>query len=149
MDVILTEDVPHLGNMGDLVTVKAGYGRNYLIPRGLAVVANKASIARVEDIKKAAKARAAKQLEEAREVATKLETVAIKLERAVGDENKMYGSVTSKDIEEGYAALGYEFDKKDVELPEPIKTLGLHDVPLRLHREVKVMLKVEVIKKSS
>ncbi|MEZ4374906.1 MAG: 50S ribosomal protein L9 [Polyangiaceae bacterium] len=112
-------------------------------------MANKASIARVEDIKKAAKARAAKQLEEAREFATKLENVAIKLERAVGDENKMYGSVTGKDIEEAYAALGYQFDKKDVELSEPIKTLGLHDVPLRLHREVKVTLKVEVIKKSS
>ncbi|MGE0322106.1 MAG: 50S ribosomal protein L9 [Polyangiaceae bacterium] len=149
IQVVLHQDVENLGNSGDVVKVRPGYARNYLIPRGLAVVANKASIARVEDIKKAAKARAAKQLEEAREFATKLENVAIKLERAVGDENKMYGSVTGKDIEEAYAALGYEFDKKDVELSEPIKTLGLHDVPLRLHREVRVTLKVEVIKKSS
>lgn len=149
IQVVLQLDVDNLGHSGDVVKVRTGFARNFLIPRGMAVVASKANIARVDDIKKAAKVRAAKELEEAREVAGKLENVAVKLERAVGEENKMYGSVTSKDIEEAFAAVGFQFDRKDIELVEPIKTLGLHDVPLKLHREVRVTLKVEVIKKSS
>ncbi len=149
IQVVLQRDVDNLGDSGDVVKVRTGFARNFLIPRGMAVVATKANIARVADIKKAAKVRAAKELEEAREVAGKLENVAVKLERAVGDENKMYGSVTSKDIEEAFAAAGFQFDRKDIELADPIKTLGLHDVPLKLHRDVRVTLKVEVIKKSS
>ena len=106
IQVVLQRDVDNLGDSGDVVKVRTGFARNFLIPRGMAVVATKANIARVADIKKAAKVRAAKELEEAREVAGKLENVAVKLERAVGDENKMYGSVTSKDIEEAFAAAG-------------------------------------------
>ncbi len=149
LQVVLQLDVDNLGSSGDVVKVRPGYARNYLIPRGFAVMASKANIARIDEIKQAAKARAAKELEEAREFGAKLEHVAIKIERAVGGENKMYGSVTAKDIEEAYAELGHVFERKHLELADPIRTLGLHDVPLRVHREVRVVLKVEVIKKAS
>lgn len=147
VQVVLQQDVDNLGHSGDIVKVRAGYARNFLIPRGFAVIANRASIARIDEIRKLALVRAAKELEAAKEFATKLESVAIKLERAVGEENKMFGSVTAKDIEEAYAALGHTFDRRGIQLAEPIKTLGLHDVALKLHRDIQVKLKVEVIKK--
>lgn len=145
--VVLEQDVDNLGGSGDVVRVRPGYARNFLIPRGLAVPATHANLARVDELKRAAEARAQKTLEEAKELAKKLEAVSIKLERAVGDENKMYGSVTAKDIEEAYAAQhSLSFDKRKLTLAEPIKTLGLAEVPLKLHPEVMAKLRVEVVK---
>jgi large subunit ribosomal protein L9 len=146
--VVLHDDVPHLGSSGDVVRVRPGYARNYLFPRGLAVPATSQNLSRVDDLKRHATQRAERELEEARRVARKLEATAVKLERAVGDENRMYGSVTSRDIEEAFAQAGVEVDRRKVDLPEPIKQLGLHEVPVRLHSDVTAQLRVEVVKKA-
>ena len=145
--VVLQDDVEHLGGSGDVVKVRPGYARNFLIPRGLAAPATAASLARVGELKRLASQKAERALQEAKELAAKLEAASVKLERAVGEENKMYGSVTSKDIEEAYASQHkLSFDRRKLTLAEPIKTLGLSEVPLKLHPEVVVQLRVEVVK---
>jgi large subunit ribosomal protein L9 len=144
--VILQKNVENLGQGGEIVRVRPGYARNFLIPRGLAAPATAQNLARAEDLKKQAAALAAAELAEAQALKAKLEATSIKLERAVGADNKMYGSVTSKDIEEAYSALGLTVDRKKIELAEPIKSLGLSDVEVRLHKEVVATLRVEVIK---
>jgi len=146
--VVLHDDVPHLGSSGDVVRVRPGHARNYLFPLGLAVPATAQNLGRVGDLKRQAAQRAERVLEEARQLAQKLEATAVKLERAVGDENKMYGSVTSRDIEEAFAQAGVEVDRRKVDLAEPIKQLGLHEVPVRLHPDVTARLRVEVVKKA-
>jgi large subunit ribosomal protein L9 len=146
--VILQKDVENLGHGGDVVRVRPGFARNFLIPRGLAAPATASNLARVEELKaKAAKA-LAEELALAKDLKAKLEATSIKLERAVGADAKMYGSVTSKDIEEAYKALGLVLDRKRIELPEPIKSLGLSDVKVRVHRDVTATLRVEVVKPS-
>jgi large subunit ribosomal protein L9 len=146
--VVLEQEVPNLGSGGDVVRVRPGFARNYLIPRGLAGPATPHNLARIEELKRKAQERAESELGRAKELAGRLESVSIKLERAVGDEHRMYGSVTSKDIEQAYLEMGLELDRKKIVLNEPIKTLGLHEVPVRLHAEVKAVLRVEVIKKA-
>jgi large subunit ribosomal protein L9 len=146
--VVLHDDVEHLGKSGDVVRVRPGHARNFLYPRGLAVPATEQNLSRVDDLKRAAAKRAERALDEARQMALKLEATAVKLERSVGDENKMYGSVTARDIEEAFEALGVELDRRKIELKEPIKQLGLHEVPVRLHANVTATLRVEVIKKA-
>ncbi len=146
--VVLQDTVEELGDSGDVVKVRPGYARNYLFPRGIAVPATEANLARIGDLKKQAAVRAQKELDAAKELAKKLESTAVKLERAVGDENKMYGSVTAKDIEEAFAAIGLEIDRRKLDLSEPIKRLGLSEVPVRLHGDVTAQLRVEVVKKS-
>lgn len=146
--VVLQEDVDNLGTSGDVVRVRPGYARNFLIPRGLAAPATASNLARIGELKRIAAERAHAALEDSRKLAAKLEGIAVKIERAVGEENKMYGSVTAKDIEAAYADQGVEIDRRKLELPEPIKQLGLAEVPIRLHSDVKAMLRVEVIKKS-
>lgn len=147
--VVLQDEVDQLGVSGDVVKVKPGYARNYLFPRGIAVPATEANLARVDDLKKKAAQKADQRLIDAREFAKRLEVDAVKLERAMGGEGKMYGSVTAKDIEEAFAGLGLEIDRRKLELPEPIKSLGLSEVTLRVHTEVTATLRVEVVKKSS
>lgn len=147
--VVLQEDVQHLGAGGDVVQVRPGYARNFLIPRGLATPATAGNLARVEELRKQAAARVAQALEAAKQLKAKLESTSIKLERSVGEEAKMYGSVTAKDIEEAYKAEGLEIDRKKIALSDPIKELGLSDVKVRLHPEVEANLAVEVIKASS
>lgn len=144
--VVLQGDVQSLGKSGDLVRVRPGYARNFLIPRGLALPATESNVARVEELRKLALAKAAKELTAAREVATKLESVAVKIARPVGEENKMYGSVTSRDIEDAFRAAGIEVDRKKIDLAEPIKQLGLTEVPVKLYRDVVAKLRVEVVK---
>jgi large subunit ribosomal protein L9 len=146
ISVVLQKDVDNLGAGGDVVRVRPGYARNYLIPRGLALPATKVNLSRVEALKQAALARVAEVLEGARVLKGRLEKVSVKIERAVGEDNKMYGSVTTKDIEEAYLAVGIEIDRKKISLGEPIKTLGLSEVKIRLHREVEASLRVEVVK---
>lgn len=148
IQVVLRQDVDNLGSGGQIVLVRPGYARNYLIPRGLAMPATKGNLARVEDLRKQNAARAAEALEAAKQLKAKLESTSIKLERSVGEEAKMYGSVTAKDIEEAYAALGLSIDRKKIQLKDPIKTLGLSDVKVQLHHDVVANLAVEVVKAS-
>lgn len=144
--VVLQGDVQNLGKSGDLVRVRPGYARNFLIPRGLAAPATAGNVARVEELKRQALARTAKELAQAQELAKKLESVSVKISRPVGEENKMYGSVTSKDIEEAFKALGFELDRKKIQLGDPIKALGPAEVPVKLHRDIVANLRVEVVK---
>jgi large subunit ribosomal protein L9 len=144
--VVLQADVENLGAGGEVVRVRPGYARNFLIPRGLALPATVGNLARVEEFKKAAAAQAALVLKAAEDLKAKLEATSIKLERAVGADNKMYGSVTTKDIEEAYAALGLSIDRRKVDLADPIKVLGLSDVKVKLHHDVVAPLRVEVVK---
>ncbi len=144
--VVLQQDVQNLGKSGDLVRVRPGYARNFLIPRGLAAPATAGNLARIEELRQKARARAAKDLAQAQETAKKLEALSVKIARAVGEENKMYGSVTSKDIEEAFASIGVELDRKKIALDDPIKTLGLSEVPIKLHHDVVAKLRVEVVK---
>ena len=146
--VVLQTNVQNLGKSGDLVRVRPGYARNFLIPRGLASAATAGNVARVEALRQQALARATKELTAAQELAKKLESLSVKIARAVGEESKMYGSVTSKDIEEAFRAIGVELDRKRIELPEPVKVLGLAEVPIKLHHDVVAKLRVEVVKAS-
>ena len=145
MKVILREDVENLGKGGELVEVKNGYGRNFLIPRGLAVVANPRNIREVEHQKSVAAAKAAKLRASAQAVAKRLADTPIALKRKVGEQDKLYGSVTAMDIAEALAARGLQIDRRHIDLAEPIKTVGDHEVGVKLHAEVvgKVKVKVE------
>lgn len=144
--VILQKDVENLGQGGEVVRVRPGFARNFLIPRGLAAPATTANMARVEELKAKALKLEAEDLAAAKLLKEKLEASSVKLERAVGSDAKMYGSVTSKDIEEAYKALGLAIDRKKIELVDPIKTLGLSDVQVKVHKNVTATLRVEVVK---
>jgi len=145
--VLLHKDVPNLGSGGDVVRVRPGHARNYLIPRGLAGPATQANLSRIAELKRLAGQRQQHELLEAQDLSTKLEAAHVKLERAVGEENRMYGSVTAKDIEHALGELGLVIDRKKIDLGEPIKTLGVHEVPIRLHAEVKAVVRITVAKK--
>lgn len=147
--VVLQDEVANLGQSGDVVRVRPGFARNFLIPRGLAAPATAGNLARVEELKSKAREQAAKQKSDAEELKKKLESVSIKIARQVGEENKMYGSVTSRDIEEAFEKThGLRFDRKKLQLAEGIRTLGLSEVPLQLYSGVTAKLRVEVIKES-
>jgi len=146
--VVLQEEVDNLGESGDVVRVRPGYARNYLMPRQLAVPATKGNLARVDELKRMAQIRAKNAQAAANQLKEKLEATSVKLSRAVGEENKMYGSVTAKDIAEAYEAEGLPFDRRRLQLSEPIKALGLHEVPVKLHSDVLATLRVEVVKQS-
>ena len=145
MKLILREDVVNLGKGGDLVEVKPGYGRNFLLPRGLAVAANPKNVRELEHQKKVAEAKAAKLRASAEAVAKRLAETPVTLKRKVGEQDKLYGSVTALDIVEALGARGMQLDRRIIDLPEPIKTVGDHEVPVKLHRDVvgKVKVKVE------
>lgn len=149
IQVVLQEDVENLGTGGSVVRVRPGFARNYLIPRGLALPATAGNLARQAELAKISARKAEAELAKANELKAKLEAVAVKIERAVGADGKMYGSVTAKDVEEAYAAQGMQFDRKKLQLAEPIKALGLSDVELKLHAQVSATLRVEVVKASS
>ena len=146
--VILKQDVESLGSGGQAVRVRPGFARNFLIPRGLAVPANKGNLARIDELKRIAARHSQQKLDDANNLKQRLEAVSVKITRAAGDEGKMYGSVTAKDIEEAYAAQGLEFDRKKLELSEPIRQLGLSEVKVKLHNDVSATLRVEVVKAS-
>lgn len=149
IQVVLQHDVEHLGTSGDVVKVRPGYARNYLIPRGLAAPATQGNLARVEELRAQAAERAAEAKVQADSLRKQLEKVSIKVSRQVGAENKMYGSVTSRDIEEAFSeAYGLRFDRRKLQLAEPIRVLGLSEVPLQLHPEVTATLRVEVVKQA-
>jgi large subunit ribosomal protein L9 len=145
MKLILREDVYNLGKGGDLVEVKPGYGRNFLIPGGLAVLANPKNIREVEHQKAVSAAKAAKLKASAEAIAKRLSDTPVTLRRKVGEQDKLYGSVTAMDVAEALAARGLDIDRRTIDLPEPIKTLGDFEVGVKLHSDVvgKVKVKVE------
>lgn len=144
IQVILKEDVPNLGRSGELVSVKPGFGRNYLIPQGLAMAATRKNVAEMEHHKKAIEAQAAKTRKDAESVAARLAGVSITLERQTGEGDKLFGSVTTRDIEEALAAKGQKVDRKKIVLAEPIKALGEFDVTIKVARDVNATIKVVV-----
>jgi large subunit ribosomal protein L9 len=146
--VVLQDNVDKLGASGDVVRVRPGYARNFLIPRGLAVPATSGNLTRVEELKRLAGVRADKARAEAQELAKQLEAASVKITRAVGEEKKMYGSVTARDIEEAYSAQGIKLDRRKIQLAQPIRELGIASVPIKLHPSVTATLRVEVTKKT-
>lgn len=146
MQVILRDQMENLGDAGDVVNVKAGYARNYLIPQGLAYEATDSNVRRIEREKAQVVKRAAGELASARERAGAFEGLSVTFTARAGDEGKLFGSITTADIAEKLSEQGVEIDRKQIQLEEPIKALGVFSVPIRLHSEVRPELKVWVIK---
>lgn len=147
MKVILKDDVEALGQAGDVVDVKPGFGRNYLIPRHLAVPATPAYMRGVEMIKKQKELRDQKKLKAAQGEKTALEAISITASVQVGEEDRVFGSVTAQNIAELLAAAGHPVDRRKIHLEEPIKELGLFTVPIKLGHEVTAEVKLWVVKK--
>jgi large subunit ribosomal protein L9 len=145
MEVILKEDVANLGHRGDVVKVADGYGRNFLLPRKLALQATLANKAVVDQMKAAAARRSATEKVQAEELLTKLEPVVLTFTRKSGDHGQLFGSVTSADIAADLETRGFDVDRRKIQLPEPLKALGNFDVAIKLHREVTAHLKVKVL----
>jgi large subunit ribosomal protein L9 len=147
LQVILQSDVPNLGESGELVKVRPGFARNFLLPRKLAVPATTAQINRLNHEKAVAIARAEKNKKEAQGVATQINALKITLARPVGEDDKLFGAVTAKEIENEVKKTGVPFDRKKMHLAEPLKTIGVFEIPVRLMTDVTATLKVEVVKK--
>ena len=146
IEVILKEDVEHLGHRGDIVRVAPGFARNYLLPRQLAMPVTAGNRRQIEHIKKIAVIRAAEERAVAQQLAARLAAVVCVIARRVGETETLYGSVTSTDIAEVLAAQGIEIDRRRIQMPDPIKTLGDHQVPVRLHRDVTATIAVQVVR---
>ena len=149
MEVILRDHVEKLGQRGEIVKVSDGYARNYLLPRKLALPATEGNRKHVERERKIMETREAEEKSQAEAIASRLSTVDITIARRVGETEQLYGSVTASDIAEFLKTKGFEIDRRKLILPEPIKTIGEHDVPLKLHREVTAPLKVKVVKEGA
>lgn len=146
--LILRQDINKLGDAGEVVSVRAGYARNYLLPQGLAYAATAANMRQLEEDRKRVEVRARRDYLEAKRRAAQLETVSLTFHVNAGEESKLFGSITAADIagrlkEQG---LDFEVDRRWIELEEPIKALGVYNVPVRLHTDVKPEIKVWVIK---
>ena len=146
MEVILKEDVPKLGSRGDVVKVADGYGRNYLLPRKLAIEANEANRAVIEQMKQSALRRAAKDKADAEGLAKLMESVSVSFTRKAGEKDQLFGSVTSADIAGALEQQGYNIDRRKIHLDEPLKQIGEFKVPIRLYKGVDVTVKVVVDK---
>ncbi len=147
IQVILQQDVDKLGKSGELVRVRPGFARNFLLPRQLAVPATTAAVRRIEHEKTVAMAKAEKAKKEAREIAAKLSALTITLSQKVGEDGRLFGSVTAKDIEHAVKAQGLAIDRKKMHLAEPIKSIGTYEIPVKLVSDVTATLKVEVVAK--
>jgi large subunit ribosomal protein L9 len=146
MKIILRQDYEKLGKVGDLIEVKRGYGMNYLIPKKIAYPAKPNFIRMVQEEQRQKSFLVNKQKKVAEQVATKMENVSVTLAVSVGEGDKMFGSITNQDIEEGLKKQGFEIDRKNIILEEPIKALGIYSVPIKLHPEIDVKIKVWVVK---
>lgn len=149
MEVILREHVDNLGRRGEIVKVADGYARNYLLPRKLALPVTESNKKHVERERRKLEAREAEEKSQAEAIAARLSTVDIVIARRVGETEQLYGSVTAADITEFLTDKGFEIDRRKIILPEALKTIGDHDVPLKLHREVTVPLKVRVVREGT
>jgi large subunit ribosomal protein L9 len=149
MKVFLREDVKNLGKIGEVVNVSDGYARNFLLPKKLAVEANTRNIKEFEHNKRIIQERAAKIRDASKATADKLSALSIVIKAKAGEEEKLFGSVTTMDIAEALKAEGYEIDKKKISLEEPIKRLGEYSVEVKIHPEVSATVKVQVVPESS
>ncbi len=146
MKLILTQEVGSLGGPGDLVEVKDGYGRNYLVPQGLAILATRGAEKQVSQIRRARDVREIRDLGQAREVAASLAALPVRLSVRAGNGGRLFGSVTSGDVVEAVtSAGGPKLDRRRIELTEPIKLVGQHTVSVRLHPEVTASITVDVV----
>jgi large subunit ribosomal protein L9 len=149
MRVILRENLDNLGKPGEVVSVRPGYGRNYLLPKGLAVPATEKDEAKMQHEQRLIAARLAKLAKQLASEADRLSQVSVSLARAVGEEDKLYGSVSNRDIADALAEQGVKVDAKKIVLAEPIKTLGMTEVPIKLGHDVTAKIKVWVVKKEA
>lgn len=147
MEVILHEDVPNLGEAGEIVKVKVGYARNFLIPRKLAVIADAKNVRMLEHEKKVVNAKLARLKDKSKEIAKKMAELSITIARDAGEEEKLFGSVTAMDVSNALRTEGYVIDKRHIKLKEPIKKIGVYELAVRLHPEVEGVVKVWVVKK--
>jgi large subunit ribosomal protein L9 len=147
MEVILQETISTLGKAGEIVKVKEGYARNYLLPLKKAVLANRKNVKELDHHQKAIAAKQSKLVAGADSLKAKLEGHAVTIAKETGEEDKLFGSVTSHEIAESLTLAGYTIDKKMIHLEHPIKAIGVFDVPVRLHSEVTATVKVWVVKK--
>jgi len=145
MKVILTEEIRGLGTRGDVVTVKDGYARNYLIPKNLAQEASKSNLNAIEHQRRKWALLAQEEKNAAQKQADRVKGVKIVIEKRVGEHGHLFGSVTANEIADALAEKGIEVDKRRIELGSPIKNIGLHDVEVRLHRDVTAQIQVEVV----
>jgi large subunit ribosomal protein L9 len=145
MELILKKTVESLGEEGDIVKVKPGYARNYLIPKKIAVMASKSNLALLEQEKAAIEARRQKQRQDAESLAKKISGAVITIKHRVGEEEKLFGSVTAADISEKLAEMDIQLDKKNILLPEPIKTLGEFTVPIKVGYQTTSEIAVQVV----
>ncbi|MDD3731283.1 MAG: 50S ribosomal protein L9 [candidate division Zixibacteria bacterium] len=148
MKVILREDVKDVGQAGQVVEVKSGYGRNFLIPRNLAIAATEANVRAIDEVKKQKTIREKKQRREAEIIKDKIEQLSISVPMLVGEDDKIFGSVTSHDLAELMEKDGLKVDRRMIQLVEPLKSLGVYTVPVKVDKDVVANLKVWVIKKT-
>jgi large subunit ribosomal protein L9 len=144
MRVILRENVPNVGKIGDVLTVADGFGRNYLLPRNLAVLANERSEAQFEHNKRVAASRLAKAKEEAKGVAKALDGLRLTVSRHAGEDGRLFGSVTVREVADMLAEQGYNVDRRDITMPDSIKALGEYPVTVKLHSDVQAKVTLEV-----
>ena len=149
MEVILRQHVDNLGERGQIVKVADGYARNYLLPRNLALPATEGNKRHVERERRIMEQREAEEKGQAESIASRLATVEITIARRVGETDQLYGSVTAADIADYLKKHGFDIDRRRLVLPDPIKTIGEHNVPLKLHRSVTVPLTVKVVKEGT
>jgi len=149
MEVILKEDVPKLGSRGDVVKVAEGFGRNYLLPRKLAIEASAGNKKVIEQMKAAAVRRSAKEKAQAEELAKQFDGLSVTFTRKAGEHDQLFGSVTSSDLADALTKKGFDVDRRKIQLHEPLKTLGEFTVPIRLHKDVTTHLKVVIEKEAS
>jgi large subunit ribosomal protein L9 len=145
MLIILQKNVPNLGNVGDVVKVKDGYGRNFLVPRGMAVIADPSNTKRMEHQRRVADAQKAKVLGEAESIAAKISGTPVTIKVKVGEEGKIFGSVTNRDIAEQLAALDVVVDRRCIEVSDTIKSTGAYDVSVKLGMDIEATVKVYVV----
>ncbi len=145
MEIILREHVDNLGRRGDVVKVAAGYARNYLLPRKLALAVTENNKRQIEREKKVAEVRDAEEKSQADAIAQRLGQIEIEIARRVGENQTLYGSVTSADIVHALQAKGFEIDKRKIQLADPLKALGEATVPVKIHRDVTAQLRVKVV----
>ena len=145
MEVVLKEDIFNLGKMGDVVRVKDGYARNYLLPRGLVLMANKKNLKALEHEKRVIAAKRERVLSTAQSLSDKLSAVSLKISARVGEEGKLFGSVTNIHIEKALSEIGHSIERRKIHLTEPIKNVGDYQVPIRLANDVTANIKVTVV----
>jgi len=146
MKVILCENIEKLGNTGDTITVKEGYARNFLIPKKLALQASEQNLKAVENIKKKKQLAADKEKEKAQELADRMQKMSCTIAMHAGEEDKLFGAATTADVQQAFEAEGVKLDKRQILLDEPMKELGVYNIPIKLHPEVTANVKVWIVK---